>query len=32
MDKDPLTIIEQAEYHLIEIIAENMQAFGMPST
>ncbi|MCY8511208.1 GbsR/MarR family transcriptional regulator [Bacillus mojavensis] len=32
MEKDPLTIIEQTEDHLIERIAENMQAFGMPST
>ncbi|WP_035689910.1 GbsR/MarR family transcriptional regulator [Bacillus atrophaeus] len=32
MEKDPLTIIEQAEDHLIDRIAENMHTFGMPST
>lgn len=32
LEKDPLTIIEQAEDHFIERIAENMHAFGMPST
>ncbi|ASS72659.1 GbsR/MarR family transcriptional regulator [Bacillus atrophaeus] len=32
MEKDPLTLIEQAEDHLIDRIAENMHTFGMPST
>ncbi|MCG8398315.1 GbsR/MarR family transcriptional regulator [Bacillus atrophaeus] len=32
MEKEPLTIIEQAEDHLIDRIAENMHTFGMPST
>ncbi|MCX2736814.1 GbsR/MarR family transcriptional regulator [Bacillus sp. AnS8] len=32
MEKDPLHVIEQAEDHLIERIAENMYTFGMPAT
>ena len=32
MEKDPLHVIEQAEDHLIERIAENMHTFGMPAT
>lgn len=32
MKKTALDIIEHAEEHLIEKIAENMHTFGMPST